>query len=215
MTLEPNPDPGTPPRRRITEHAAPREDVSALRKQMTTFVACGVIVLLVIALLRGDVAPFLVVGAIVLALGALIGIEFWQSRRRHGRGGTMWVGSVAFDEADFDDKARFPDVIAKSRSKRSQIGRLGLSGGHLQIERGGIRWTAGSLLTPGSLLGGWFFLPWESIRSVDVCDIPFKVRWIRCGIRIYIGDEGQHLYGELLGSRRMLLGALRDSPLGQ
>ncbi len=198
----------------MTEHAAPKEDVSAFRKQMTTLIAGGVVFLLVIALLRGDVAPFLVVGAIALVASALIGVEFWRSRRRHGRDGIWWIGSVGFDEADFDDRSRFPDVIHLSRSKRSQIGRLGISGGRLQIEDEGIRWTAGSLLTPRSLLGGSFFLPWHSIRSVDVSDIPFKVRWLGGGIRIYVGDKGQHLYGELLGSRRALLGALRDSPLG-
>ena len=146
---------------------------------------------------------------IVIAIPVLA--SYFTSRARHGENGLLWRGHIAFDEDDFDDRVLFPSI---TRTPRPGLGRQGLSGGMLELRTDGMHWRAGSLLTPGCELSGSFFLPWTKIVSVDIGDIPMKVRFLGGAITIYVDGDSEELYGEFLGSRKGLLHALLRSPLG-
>jgi hypothetical protein len=79
----------------------------------------------------------------------------------------------------------------------------------------GVEWRAGSIATPRREISGVFFLPWTSIRCVDVGDIPGKSRLLGGSLRLIVDHDQSELYGEFLGSRRGLLAGLRRSPLGR
>ena len=160
---------------------------------------------------RGNYAFLILVGVIVALLGTVAGLAFLNSRIRSGPEDIFWTGLVSFDEDDFGETARFPNLY---RSRKQSAGRQGLTGGRLRIEKGGIYWKAGSLLTPGGQIHGSFIIPWPTVKSVDVSDIPYKSKVLGGAIRVYFTSGDQHLYGELLGSRKGLMHGLLQSPLG-
>ena len=93
------------------------------------------------------------------------------------------------------------------------MGRQGLSGGQLDVRADGMHWRAGSLATPRCEISGTFFLPWSSIRSVDVGYIPGKLRLLGGSVRFIVANDSSELYGEFLGSRRALLHGLQRTRL--
>jgi hypothetical protein len=119
----------------------------------------------------------------------------------------LWSGYVAFDEGDFEDRSRFPDI---TRTDKPSRGRKGLTGGRLHMEADGLHWKAGSLRTPGSQLDGTFYLPWSVIESFQVARIPYT---LPVGGAVTISLQGgSHLYGEYQGSQKRLIRAIKESP---
>jgi hypothetical protein len=196
---------------RITENAAEPRNAATGKKVVRRVVLVGLLAVAVLTAINGSYVFLVLAGVVVILFGTAIGFAFLISRRRSGSGGLLWTGLVSFDENDFDDTNRFPDI---HRSRRSSTGRQGLTGGRMRIKKSGVYWDAGSVLTPGGQLHGSVIIPWPSVESVDVSDIPYKSDVLGGAIRIYFAGGDQHLYGEFLGSRKGLMHGLLRSPLG-
>jgi hypothetical protein len=167
--------------------------------------------LLILPAVNGRYLLPVIAAVLILLLGTATGFAFFISRRRSGANGLFWTGLVSFDENDFGDDARFPDVF---RTSKRSVGRQGLTGGRLRMKKSGVFWQAGSILTPGGQLHGSFIIPWPTIDHVDVSDIPNKSDSLGGAIRIYFARGEAHIYGEFLGSRKGLMQGLLNSPLG-
>ena len=96
--------------------------------------------------INGSYVVLILAGAIVVLFGMVAGMAFLISRSRSGSGELLWTGFVSFDEDNFGDTGRFPDLY---RSRKRSAGRQGLTGGRLRIKKSGIYWKTGSVLTPG------------------------------------------------------------------
>jgi len=196
---------------RITEDAAEPRTLASGKKVMRRVVLVGLLTIGILSGINGGYALPVLAGVVVVLLGPATGFAFFISRRRSGSDGLLWTGLVSFDENDFGDTARFPDVF---RKRTRHVGREALTGGRLRIKKGGVFWDAGSFLTPGGQLHGSFIIPWPTIEHIDVSDIPYHRKGFGGAIRIYFTSGDQHLYGEFFGSRKGLMYGLLQSPVG-
>ncbi len=147
---------------------------------------------------------YLALMAVIVIAGVLVvGCSYVWSRS--GSDGALWRGMTSFSEDDLADKTVYPEL---TRTSRIAPGRRGLSGGKLEVRSAGIRWTAGSRLTPGGQIAGHFLLTWDDIESIDVGDVPGKLQLLGGGITISVQDHGL-LRGEFLRPRKALLQSLR------
>jgi hypothetical protein len=83
-----------------------------------------------------------------------------------------------------------------------------LAGGTFEVTTDGIRWEAGSWLTPGAKVRGAFRLSWAEIRSIQVEQIPFKINALGGELVIVMEDGGRTIRGEFVGSRSALSEAI-------
>jgi hypothetical protein len=199
---------------KITEHAARPDDVRAFRRLLGTELAVLVIVVLTLIAVSGSTATWVFIAALVVVLLALVGLRLARAGLGRRHAGAAWEGIVLFDEQDFEDPSLYDALVRRDTGPWPRLGRKGLTGGRLSIGPSGLSWTSGGVLSPAGRVRGSFFVPFDSIVSIDVSDIPLRTRWLDAAVRIYLNDSSHHLYGELSGSRRALLAALRASPLG-
>ena len=198
-------------RGRITENGAEPRDARTGKRAARRIVLVVLLAVAILTAISGSYLLLVLTGLIIVLFGTATGFAFLISRRRDGSGGLLWTGLVSFDENDFGDTERFPDL---RRSRGRSAGRKGLTGGRLRVKKSGVYWEAGSILTPGGQLHGSFIIPWPTIASVDVSDIPNNFNALGGAIRFYFSGEDQHIYGEYLGSRMGLMHGLLQSPLG-
>jgi hypothetical protein len=194
---------------RITEHAASRPDVSWTKRQSRRLVGVVLLGWLVFLGATGDSTIVVAFGVVVLLFAIAIGRYFFMSRHRHSDQ-LYWRGYVSFAEDDFDNRNVFPRI---TRTPRPSVGRQGRTGGQLEIRQDGLHWRTGTWTMPRSQLSGEFSLPWSAIDSVDVSDIPLKIKFLGGAITFAIREDTEELYGEFIGSRSSLLDAFRRTPL--
>jgi hypothetical protein len=194
---------------RITEHSASRRDVSWTNRQALKIVGPVLLAWLVFLGVTGDYVIFAIFGVLALLFAAAIGRYFFMSRHRHSEQ-LYWRGHVSFSEDDFDNRNLFPLI---TRTQRPSVGRQGLTGGRLEIRRDGLHWRTGTWTTPRSQLSGEFSLPWSVVDSVDVSDIPLKIRFLGGAVTFSIQEDDEELYGEFIGTRSSLLDAFHRTPL--
>lgn len=104
----------------------------------------------------------------------------------------IWKGKVSFEENDFQDRSRSPDIV---RTFKPSVGRKGLTGGELRMQSDGVFWKAGSVFTPGGQLHGSFHLPWSVIVGLQANRISYELQsadrslFISVGVRISTGSS--------------------------
>ena len=85
---------------------------------------------------------------------------------------------------------------------------MDLAGGQLTIRSSGIRWRAGSWLTPYGRASGGFELPWSNVKSADILDLDGKMNSLGGDLTIEVVSPHVRLTGEFLGSRSALREAI-------
>ena len=195
---------------RVTEHQKPVKTISTSRR-----VTRGIVALLVIAwgayeATLGNYVILIVIGSVLVFAGLLVGAALLRSgitMRNADFHGHLFLG---FHEDDFPAVEPFENLTWV----KGGAGRQGISGGHASFSAEGIKWVAGSHLTPQQRIQGEFMLPWSEIETVDVSTIPRKATFLGGALTIDLTGGRGSLAGEFLGSRQGLAKALRQSPLG-
>jgi hypothetical protein len=165
--------------------------------------------------LNGDPAVFAILAGFVAAIvAALVAGRTYSKITFHPHSATFRGHLlVSFHEDSLPGPEFLPNLRRVQRSRASQLSRRGLSGGKMRFRPEGISWHAGSIGTPKQLIEGDFLLPWDSIEQFDVGDIPMKLRLLGGAIAIKLKGVHGQLDGEFLGSHRLLLEALANTPL--
>jgi hypothetical protein len=198
---------------RISEHGFPHRRPTHSQVAKRWIVPVALVILIVIEAFLGHPEFLALIGAIVVVVGftLFVGSTYSQIRCRGGEFRGQLLVSWRDDSIPGTDV--FPRIERVERSRRSQLGRQGLSGGKLTIRSDGLVWHGGSLATPSQVTKGQFFIPWVDISNIDIGDVPMKLRVLGGAINIQLAQSRGSLEGQFLGSHRRIVEVLLKTPL--
>jgi hypothetical protein len=201
---------------RVTENGIIRQGPALSRRAVRRIVDLAFLALLEFEGVRGNedwIIFVLCFAALLMMTGLVARTVSGRITYREGRGHRYVL--VSFVEDALPGPLVLPGLRRVPPSKWRSLAKQHQSGGKLMLDPEGIAWHAGSKATPNQLIAGDFLLPWNAIEVVDIGDIPGKFRILGGAITIRLADGRGQLDGEFFGSRRLVLQALNETPLGR